>query len=314
MTLPNRATRHSYCTALWCAALLAGCHAAATAPSPDPEPLTFAQVATSPEASPLEGDLKFVPSPDENAFRTATERPTPAGDREDQVVRLDVSLTTLHVQAPRTQLDRVETIFGYLREDKLSTTETRRLRGNGIRVGIGRDESWSAIEDVLRSIPDVRHVAAPPVRIPPNYPLALELDRGPRTQTLFHVGEDDILTGESWPDSRNVLRISYSIDLTRVGSLLLMVVPEVRQRREGWKWISTDAGVAQAPNFRGRAFGAAGFNVSLAPGEFVVIAPNRDATAFGLLGGAFLTSDADGQRFDSLILIRADINHVARRD
>jgi hypothetical protein len=296
-----------------CAAALCGCQAQEPAVAPASDPLQFARPADPDDPSPLANDLNLVVAPEENILG-----PSPGGRASDsrdgeRVIKLDIALSTLHVQTPRVHLNRLEKIWSYVREDALSALETRRLQRNGIRVGIGRDESWAEIEDVLTAIPDVRHVAVPPVRVPPNYPLALELDRGPRAQTLFHVGEDDILTGESWLESRNVLRISYALDLSRVSGLRLMVVPEVRQRREGWKWITTEAGVAQAPHYAGRAFATAGFTVALSPGEFVVIGPNRDAAAYGLLGGAFLTSDADGQRFDSLVFIRADVSNVARR-
>lgn len=311
----TRATRQAVRLVTLCAAALCGCTAQKPTPAPDASPLQFARPADLDDPAPVANDLDLVVGSEENVLRPSAMAPASGRrDGEKQVVKLDIALTMLHVQTPRAHLARVEKIWSYVREDAISAVEARRLQRNGMRVGIGRDESWAEIQDVLATIPGVRHVALPPVRVPPNYPLALELDREPRTQTLFHVGEDEILTGESWPDSRNVLRISYALDLARVSGVRLMVVPEVRQRREGWKWVVTDAGVAQVPHYAGRAFATAGFTVALSPGEFLVIAPNRDATAYGLLGGAFLTSEADGQRLDSLVLIRADVSNVARRD
>ena len=148
----------------------------------------------------------------------------------------------------------------------------------------------------------------------PAFPLALELDERPREQTLFFLGDDGILTGETWPQSRNVLRVSYEISPANPERVRVAVVPEVRQRLDGWRWVRSGAGLAQVPQYSGRAFGAAGFTVDLEPGEFLLVAPGPQADLYGMVGGAFLSSEREGERCDSYVFLRADMNHVAFRN
>jgi hypothetical protein len=108
--------------------------------------------------------------------------------------------------------------------------------------------------------------------------------------------------------------VSCGLDLQQPERLHLLVVPEVRQQLDGWRWVRREAGLTQMRNHGGRAFAAAGFALDLGPGEFAVVAPGERADVFGIVGGAFLVREQDGTRFDSYVFLRADVNHVAYRD
>jgi len=228
-------------------------------------------------------------------------------------LRLDVVLNILHVRIPAAERATVEPLWNHLREEVLDSATLLRLRRNGLRVGITHDQWWDAVRAALDAADGVRTQTLDPVRIPPGYPLALELDERPREQTLFFVADDGILSGESWPQSRNVLRVTYELNRTRPECIRLSVVPEVRQRLDGWRWVRSESGLLQAPQYAGRAFPAAGFTIDLEPGEFLLVAPSRQADLFGIIGGALLSSDRDGERLDSYVFLRADVNHVAYR-
>jgi len=230
-----------------------------------------------------------------------------------RVTRLDVVLTALRVRVPRSQRARAEMLWNHLREDALDNATTLRLRHNGLRVGVGDEQWWEAVRAALDAIPGVNSTPIAPLRVPAEYPLALELDTGPHEQTLFFLADDGVLTGETWPQSRNVLRLSYALDLQRPDRIRLSVVPEVRQRLEGLRWVRNEAGVTQVPNYSGRAFGAAGFAADLEPGRFLLIAPGEQSGVSGLVGNSFLVSEEDGQSYDSYVFLRADVNHVAQR-
>jgi hypothetical protein len=229
-------------------------------------------------------------------------------------VRLDVVLTALHVRVPREGRAPAAAIWNHVREDVFDSATSLRLRQNGVRAGVGNLQWWDAVMAALNAVDDVVSLALDPVRIPPGYPLALELDTAPHEQTLFYVADDGVLTGETWPQSRNVLRVMYSLNLETPDRVRLEVVPEVRQRLEGFRWVRTEAGLTQEPNANGRTFTAAGFATDLAPGEFLLIAPSEQADLYGIVGGAFLGSEEEGRRYDAYVFLRADVNHVALRN
>jgi hypothetical protein len=287
--------------------LTAACMAACNGPpialwSPAPAgppvvPIPTASQQPRPENSPA------LPRPTELEVQAPVKR-----------VRLDVVLTILHVAVPPRSRAQTEPLWNHLREDVFDGATTVRLQKNGVRVGVGNAEWWDAVKATLDATDGVHSQALDPVRIPPDFPLALELDERPREQTLFFLGDDGILTGETWPQSRNVLRVSYDINPANPERVRVAVTPEVRQRLDGSRWVRSGAGLTQIPQYSGRAFGAAGFNVDLEPGEFLLVAPGPQADLYGIVGGAFLSSEREGERCDSYVFLRADMNHVAFRN
>lgn len=241
--------------------------------------------------------------------------PSPAAQavRASPATRLNLVLTVLHVQVPRDASDDAATLWNHLREDVFDSGTALRLRQNGLRVGVGRAQWWEPVRAALDAIPGVRSLPLTPLRVPPQYPVAFELDTAPHEQTLFYVADDGVLTGETWPASRNVLRVSYDFDLADSDRVRLAVVPEVRQRLRGWRWVRSEAGLTQEPNYAGRAFGAAAFLAELEPGEFLLVAPGERADVYGLVGRQFLVQQQEGREYDSYVFLRADVNHVAQR-
>lgn len=261
-------------------------------------------------SSPAAGPPQAAPGP--TAPSELAVAPGAGVPRSARPARLDVVLRVLHVQIPHAHADQAAALWNHVREDVLDAARQVLLRQNGVRVGVGHGYGWDAVKATLDAVAGVTVASLEPVRLPEEYPLALELDSRPREQTIFYVAEDGVLTGATWPASRNVLRVSFALNLEDPERVRLTVVPEVRQRLEGFRWLRSATGITQVPNYGGRTFAAAGFVVDLAPGEFVVLAPSERADLYGLVGGAFLARVQDDQRWDSYVFLRADVQHVAR--
>ncbi len=286
------------CTAVSLAvALTAGCQAGD--PAAGPSPLTFLAPSNPPNETPK--DMPTMPG------TALLGEPTPvAPPRQVQIV-----LTVLHVQVPQEHRAQAEPLWNYVHEDVVDYATRQRLRDNGVRVGVGHAQWWEAVKAVLDGIADVRSNALAPVRLPEDYPLALELDSEPQDRTIFFVSDDGILTGETWPASRVVLRLSCAVRLDQPDRLRLTAVPEVRQRLEGFRWVRSAGGLSQEPRFSGRTLPTAGFVVDLGPGEFLLVAPGEQAGLFGIPGGVLLVRTEDGQRRDSLIFVQAELRELA---
>lgn len=222
----------------------------------------------------------------------------------------EVRLNVLHVQVPKTEREHVAKIWNHVNENPLDSDTLLRLNRNGVRVGIGRLEWWDAIKTSLDTIDGMRVSELDPIRLSPNYRLGFDIDRAPREQTIFVVGDDGILTGSTFQQCRNVLCTSYVCDARRDDRVLLTVMPEVRQRLEGWQWVSTPEGMAQVPKDNIFALMPAGFTIPIETGQFLVLAPNERAEYFGLVGGRFLTEDIDGRRYDSIIFMTLEFTNV----
>lgn len=228
--------------------------------------------------------------------------------------QLVYELAVLHVLVPCEEQAAMQKVWNFLREDALDADLRLRLRQNGMRVGVGHADWWEPIKAAMEAIDSHRVMFATPIRVPVGFPLSLELDSEPRDQTLFYIGADGILSGNTWPDSRNVLCVTYAPDPHDLDRIVLAAVPQVHQRRRGWEWVRTESGLWQVPRQAMQRFDASGFVLPLGPGEFVLLAPSENARTFGLLGGAFLTGESDGRRYDSYVFLRPQATHVGQHD
>jgi hypothetical protein len=208
----------------------------------------------------------------------------------------------------------MDRIWRQLREDVFDADTQLRLRENGFRVGIGHVDYWRVIKDSVDEIADQSVTQAMPVRVPLGFPISLEMDAEARDQTLFFVGRDGVLSGGSWPHSRNVLRFNYGPDPQHVDRIRLAARPEVHQQEEGMKWVRTPEGVWQVPRQNIVNFDAAEFVLSLKPQEFLLVATSDSAHVFGIIGRAFLTSELEGTGYRSYVFLRPDVTDVGQRD
>ena len=248
----------------------------------------------------------------ESAFRLV--KADDAGQTGFSAAQLVYELAVLHVLIPRAEAAAIEKIWNFLREDPLDAETQQRLRQNGLRVGVGHTQWWEPIKAAIDAIDDHRVTFATPVRVPAGFPLSLELDHEPREQTLFYVGPDGILSGGTWPNSRNVLRVTYAPDMRDIQNVVVYVVPEVHQQQEGWEWVRTESGLWEVPRQAKQTFDAAGFAVTLGPGEFAVVAPSASSGIYGLLGGAFLTRVCEGRQYESYVFLRPEARQISQND
>lgn len=241
-------------------------------------------------------------------FAAAQSVSTPTAQRRP-VERVDVLLRVLYVQVPRSERAAAARMWEQLREDALDHETRSRLYANGVRVGVGRTERWDAIQAALNAIEDARIQEFPPLRARPGFPLALELDATAVSRTIFYLDRDGIISGDTWPASRRVLRVTYTLDVLDLDRVCLSVVPEVRRRVDS-DLFSGEDGLTMGPRRDGRAFAAAAFALALGPSEFVLIAPSEKADVFGLVGGAFLTERLDDRPYDSCVFLRTNVTRV----
>ena len=225
-----------------------------------------------------------------------------------------VTLTVLHVQVPREQREQSLRIWNHLREEVLDSQTALVLRDNGVRVGVGNERWWDSLRTVLAMVDGIRVHEPATVNLMADFPLVLELDVEPRHQTLFSIDREGRLSGDVWPASRNVLRVSCAADVQFSGHCRLRVAPAVVRRLEGSGWEPGAGGAWQlAPNRREQVFADAAFALRMAPGEFMVIAAGENARVGGLLGQAFFTTAVDGRPYDSIFFLRPELKHDAER-
>ncbi len=253
--------------------------------------------------------------PAEEPYEPDIVSPASAQDESRPVeIGADALLAVLHLRIPERHAAATERVWTFLRESFADEDTHLRLRRNGIRCGIGSVSDWIAIRGALDELEGTQTLQAQPVRVPAGFPLALELDEAPRSQTIFHVDESGVLHGDTWQDSRNVLTVTYGADPRRPAQFLLRIAPEVHQDLDGWRWVRTASGLWQVPDKNRQVFVNAEFTVPLRRDEFILIAPIAVADSTLLLGRAFLTAAGEDGRYNSYMFLRPEVTDVSQHD
>lgn len=262
---------------------------------------------TQPEPSPLKSaDNAFTPAP----------APIPAGPAElPTPQRKMLKLAVLNIEIPARELAAAENIWAHINESQVDADTALRLSRNGLRVGVADVTAFDPIRVVLDSIPRHRVIQPPPLSVPAGLPLLLEMDTEPRDQTVFCVAADGILSGGTYAQSRNSIRVSYIALPGSTDRMRFFASPEIQQREDGFRWIRTEMGLWQQPNEQRFIVEAASFALDLRKGEMVIIAPTGAVgRATGLIGGALLGRDFEGERYYSFVFMRPEVSDVGQSE
>ncbi len=220
---------------------------------------------------------------------------------------LAAQVSVLHVQVPVGQAAAAEAVWNHLRQDVLDADTRYRLALNGIRVGVGSVRWWEPIRLVLDAIPGHRVAFSQPLRVPQGFPVQLELSETKPQETIFVVASDGVLSGQTFTDARHVLRIELRADPGHADRVRVRVVPEIHRDHEGWRWVRTESGLWQVPDVEQTALVGAGFEVSLGPGQLLLLAATPDATMRGLVGSAFFRMRGPDGAYNSYVFIRPEV-------
>lgn len=290
----GRRRREALAAALW-VALLGGCRLPLR-----PTPAGPAAEGPVPASAAVpDVDPTFVPRSAGQA-RDGRKRPLAAAPLAAQV-------SVLHVQVPAEQAPAAEAVWNHLRQDVLDADTRYRLALNGIRVGIGSVRWWEPIRLVLDAIPGHRVAFSQPLRVPQGFPVQLELSEKKPQETIFVVASDGVLSGQTFTDARHVLRIELRADPGHADRVRVRVVPEIHRDHEGWRWVRTESGLWQVPDVEQTALVGAGFEVSLGPGQLLLLAATPDATMRGLVGPAFFRTLGPEGAYNSYVFIRPEV-------
>ncbi len=216
-------------------------------------------------------------------------------------------IAVLHVQIPVGHSPDAEALWNHLREDALDADTRYRLRLNGLRVGVGSVRWWEPIRLVLDAIEGRRVVQSQPIRVPPGFPVRLELSDPVDQETVFLVAADGILSGQTFTDARNVLRVEYHSDPADPRRLIVRVIPEIHRDHQGWRWVRTESGLWQVPDREQTALFGAAFELRLREDEFIVLAPTRVEPTEGLVGSTFLQTRGPEGAYNSYVFIRPNV-------
>ncbi len=317
----RRGVRLSYAPAFFLAlGVLGGCGLFGEKRDPESRPSTASAASAEVESAdsrPAEERRGAETTTDDPDAKAAAEV-APDGVESESVSRevlagpapAQMRVAAFNVLIPRGSEGEVRAIWRHLREDVIAADLASRLRANGLRVGVGNARWWTAIRSSLERVEGVRVSASAPLRQRVGAPLTLELDTEPRDQTIFQIGADGMLSGNTFPASRNLLRVLYQPDARPSGRIWVSVTPTIRQELGGQRWQRTAQGIALAPNEHTTTIDSAAWALWLERDEFLVVAPSESGSLDGLLGDALLSAQLDGKAYSSFLFFRPEVERL----
>lgn len=233
---------------------------------------------------------------------TAPPTPAPAPDRRG-VIFLQVNLDILRARAPRGFFSQSEKIWNHIDEGAVTEDSAAMLRRNGFRVGRGKTAAWSPIKAILETEKQIQ-VSQSQLTVNNGLPLSLQIDPRYREQTLFLYRPDGSLGGVTSPQSTNYLHVEYAIPPTDPDSVMLEVMPEIRQRPGASELTINELGQLDQPIVEPtRVFRELACRMLIGPDEFCAIGPGRTVQQRYLMGSVLLCEEIQGAPWESMYFL-----------
>ncbi len=230
---------------------------------------------------------------------------------QDMTIRA-VQFDVLQVQAPLGEFSRSQKIWDHLDEQAVGIETQMHLQRNGLRVGLGTQESWPPVHAILETV-SRRIVRVLPPSPPNSLSVSLQLNSEPLDQTVFFYRGNGTLVGGSFAGATDVFRITWEFNSDNIEQVVVYITPEVRQEQSGSAPMPTPLGVAMVPEYEGKVFKELTSRLVVGPGGYIVLGPAADVARAGLLGREFLVKLIDAEPYEMVLVIVPRVLDLARQ-
>jgi hypothetical protein len=212
------------------------------------------------------------------------------------------------VEVPIGVASGSEELWSYLDEEPVSL-RSKVLGLNGVRVGLGRAETWSDLEAVLKRMTGQSYKQTT-LQTFAARPAAIELKTDQPIQTIFTSFEDRTLSGQQYPPGDNLLTLSCTLDEDDPNMVLVTGIPQIRSAKRIPRVIhehGTPRILSKPEIF---TFTPLIFQLVVHRNDFLVIGPGIQARRPTTPGHHFLTRIRDGVPYETVLLLRPLVHSV----
>ena len=231
---------------------------------------------------------------------TESDRPSELGRREEAVT-LHITFDVLRVDLPIRGMRHSLKIWNHVDETRSDLRLPALLARNGLRLGTAPAEAWPALRALFEGN-DARSVRARHA-VQSGAPVSMRLGEVEEGESIFEYRRDGHLVGRTFDRGTKFLHIDYALDPADPARTLIKVTPEVRKFGIGKHWENIDGHLREVPRYEGRIFSDLSTDLSVGPGEFLVIGPSEAAYLGSLVGSRFLTSKQNNVTYETVICL-----------
>jgi hypothetical protein len=235
------------------------------------------------------------------------ERVGPEGlSKKAKSYRLITTLNLATIEVPIGTASGSEEIWSYLDEEPVKATRSASLGRNGIRVGLGRGDSWPDLKRIFQRMTG-RSLTQSRVASTPGNPLPIVLKEHLGVQTIFTFHDDRTLSGRDHPPGDNMLTVVCTLDADDPSRVLLTAVPQIRSSRKKTRFVLGGAGPSLQAAAEVHSFAHLTFQLMVPREGFVVIGPGMAARNPTSVGHHFLVKEREGVQFETVVVLTPEV-------
>ena len=219
---------------------------------------------------------------------------------------LIVRLLVASVEAPLGTISATEQLWSYLDENPVRVIGSGDLGLNGIRVGIGRRETWEDVAGVLKEMTG-KVLQQKTVVAPPGNAVRLIFQETQPARVIFLVHADRTLTGSDFPQGDHMLAVGLTVAEDDPSKVMLTVVPQIRSTKRDTKIVERPGGysVVEKPSLY--TFEPLTFQLSVTNNDFVVIGPNSESRRPTSVGDGLFIRQREGLGAETVFVLSPQV-------
>lgn len=230
------------------------------------------------------------------------DRSSRSGVGADAVVAVQLRFDVERFLVPSEALDgRRAEMWNHVDELRGDPATSALLAQNGFQVGVASRLACDAIRALLHdldaSVEKVTH------RVQRGIPLTLDMGALGDRPTVFIMGRDGGLAGDTFTGASKLLHVDYEVTLGDRPRTALRMTPEIFKESSAPYWRLRDGDVRYQKQYEGKLYRELSAEFEAGDGEVLVIGPSDARDRPLMLGSIMLSDIVAGRRWETLLCV-----------
>ena len=220
--------------------------------------------------------------------------------------RLIVRLRMMAIEVPIGTVSDSEELWSYLDEEPIRTRFTAGLTRNGMRIGIGKYESWKDIATIFNRMTGRKVKERSMINVPGD-PVSVIIRQDQPERIIFTSNEDGTISGADYPKGDYILKFNFTLNEDDPSQIRVTGVPVIRSKHRKTTIIRTVGKpmIIQQPVLY--SFRSLMFQLPLDSRDFIVIGPGIESRRDSSVGYHFLVKQREGIELETVVVILPEV-------
>ncbi len=236
---------------------------------------------------------------------------TPGAAPDPRTHVMILRLQVISIEAPVGTVSGSEDIWSYVDEEPLGPARAAALGRNGLRVGMGRRDTWPDMARILKGL-TAKGYTDRLMHCLPGKALEVPLKEHDSEVTIFTSQADRTLSGCDYPAGQDLLSLMGTINEDEPWNVLITALPQIRAAQGRQRLFTREGRVVAETRQDVFDFSDLRFQLSVRAKDFLIIGPNAQSGNSSSPGHHFLVRDKDGAKFETVLVIIPQVLATAR--